>query len=194
VEGRVVKQRRRNFSLFSVALIILSLHCLALLKRANAKSHFWNDLAVVKVDEELKAPSFALKDLSGKEVKLEDYRGKLIFLNFWATWCPPCRQEMPSMERLYTEFKDRGFTMLAVDLREGTGKVKAFKEKFKLSFPILLDSDGRVGLMYGVRSIPTTYLIDREGNMIGGALGARDWASKEAFEFFEHLLNTKPDS
>ena len=190
----MVKQRRRNFSLFSVALIIFSLHCLALLKRANAKNHFWNDLAVVKVDEELKAPSFALKDLSGKEVKLEDYRGKLIFLNFWATWCPPCRQEMPSMERLYTEFKDRGLTMLAVDLREGTGKVKAFKEDFKLSFPILLDSDGRVGLMYGVRSIPTTYLIDQEGNVIGGALGTRDWASKEAFKFFEHLLNTKPDS
>lgn len=98
------------------------------------------------------------------------------------------------MERLYTEFKDRGFTMLAVDLREGTGKVKAFKEDFKLSFPILLDSDGRVGLMYGVRSIPTTYLIDQEGNVIGGALGNRDWASKEAFKFFEHLLNTKPDS
>jgi peroxiredoxin len=101
---------------------------------------------------------------------------------------------MPSMEKLYTEFKDRDFRMLAVDLREGAKKVRAFKEKFKLNFPILLDSDGSVGSMYGVRSIPTTYLIDRRGNVIGGALGARNWASKEAFEFFDHLLITKPHS
>jgi len=101
---------------------------------------------------------------------------------------------MPSMEKLYTEFKDRDFTMLAVDLREGTKKVRAFKERFKLNFPILLDYDGRVGLRYGVRSIPTTYLIDREGYVIGGALGARDWASKEVFELINQLLITKPNS
>jgi peroxiredoxin len=174
--------------------MLFSLHYPVLPKGANAENHFWDNLAVVKVDEELKAPSFTLKALNGKEVKLEDYRGKIVFLNFWATWCPPCRQEMPSMEKLFNKFKDRDFTMLAVDLREGTKKVKAFKEKFNLSFPILLDSDGRVGLMYGVRSIPTTYLIDRKGNVIGGALGARDWASKEAFELFDHLLLTKPSS
>ncbi len=83
--------------------------------------------------------------------------------------------------------------MLAVDLQEGAKKVKAFKERFKLNFPILLDSDGEVALKYGVFSIPTTYLIDREGYLIGGALGPRDWATKEAFELFDHLLITKPN-
>jgi peroxiredoxin len=98
------------------------------------------------------------------------------------------------MEKLYTEFKHRDFTILAVDLKEGTRKVRAFKERFKLTFPILLDSDGRVGSEYGVISIPTTYLIDREGYVIGGALGPRDWASKEAFELINQLLITKPSS
>jgi peroxiredoxin len=190
----MVRKYKKVFSLFSVTLIFISFHFFILLSRAKGHRHFWGDLGIVRIDEKFTAPSFTLKDLNGEEVKLEDHRGKIVFLNFWATWCPPCRDEMPSMEKLYTEFKDRDFTMLAVDLREGTKKVRAFKERFKLNFPILLDYDGRVGLRYGVRSIPTTYLIDREGYVIGGALGARDWASKEAFELINQLLITKPNS
>jgi len=184
----------RSLSVFSVALIFFFVSSLFLLKGTDAEIHFWENLGVVKIDEKLAAPSFRLKDLNGKEVKLEDHRGKIVFLNFWATWCLPCRAEMPSMEKLYTQFKDRDFIILAVDLQEGTNKVRVLKEKFGLHFPILLDSDGRVGLMYGVRSIPTTYLIDQEGYVMGGALGARNWARKEAFELIDHLLITKPDS
>ncbi len=183
-----------TFPLSLVTLFSLLLNPLILPKRAHADGHFWGALAIVKFDEKIKAPHFTLKDLNGKEVKLEDHRGKIVFINFWATWCPPCRDEMPSMEKLYTEFKERDFTMLAVDLQESAKEVRAFKERFKLNFPILLDSDGRVGSEYGVISIPTTYLIDREGYVIGGALGPRDWASKEAFELFDHLLVTKPSS
>jgi peroxiredoxin len=188
LEEQMVGRYARILSLFSVALIFVSLHSLILPKESHADGHLWGKLGIVRIDEKLTAPSFRLKDLNGKEVKLEDHRGKIVFLNFWATWCPPCRDEMPSMEKLYTEFKDRDFTILAVDLQEGTRKVRAFKEKFKLNFPILLDSDGRVGSRYVVRSIPTTYLIDREGYIIGAAWGARDWASKEAFELIDHLL------
>jgi len=194
LEEQVIRKHDRTLSVSSVALIFVSLHSLILPTRTHADRHFWGDLGVVRIDEKLAAPSFTLKDLNGKEVKLEDHRGKIVFLNFWATWCPPCREEMPSMEKLYTEFKDRDFTMLAVDLGEETGKVRAFKERFRLSFPILLDTDSRVGLRFGVWSIPTTYLIDREGHIIGVALGARDWASKEAFEMFDHLLTSKPDA
>jgi peroxiredoxin len=193
LEEPMTRNYRSILLSFSIALIPVFLNFLILSNRAHADSHFWGALAIVKFDEKLAAPSFTLKDLNGKEVKLEDHRGKIIFLNFWATWCPPCRDEMPSMEKLYTEFKKRGFTMLAVDLREGAKKVRAFKERFKLNFPILLDSDGEVALKYGVFSIPTTYLIDREGHVIGGTLGARDWASKEAFELFDHLLITTPN-
>jgi len=194
LEGKVVRKQWRSFSFFSFPLIFFSLLCFVSLNRAHAENHFWKYLGIVKIDEKLTAPSFRLKDLNGKEVKLEDHRGKIVFLNFWATWCQPCRTEMPSMEKLYTEFKDRDFTILAVDIQERAKKVRAFKEKFKLNFPILLDPDGSVGSKYGVISIPTTYLIDREGYVIGGALGARDWASKEAFEFINQLLVIKPSS
>jgi thiol-disulfide isomerase/thioredoxin len=152
------------------------------------------ELGIIKLNQKIKAPNFALEDLNGNEVKLEDFRGKIVFLNFWATWCPPCRAEMPSMEKLYFVFKDRDFAMLAVDLRENGKKVKAFKDRFKLSFPILLDLDGTTGLTYGVLSIPTTYLVDQEGYLIGGALGARDWARKEAFGLINQLLKTSPAS
>lgn len=134
------------------------------------------------------AADFTLKDLNGKEVSLSDYRGKIVFLNFWATWCPPCRQEMPSMEKLYQRFKDKDFVMLAVDLRERQSTVKDFASDYKLNFTILLDSRGKVSDTYGVRAIPTTYLINRKGKLIGKAVGARDWAGKEAFELIEHLL------
>lgn len=179
----------RTFSLLILAAHFLASYFLVLPDRTDAKGHFWDELGIVRFNERIKAPTFTLKDLDGREVTLEDHRGKIVFLNFWATWCPPCRREMPSMEKLHREFKDRGFTMLAVDLREEHSKVKAFKGKLKLSFPILLDPDGTVGLMYAVRSLPTTYLIDREGYMVGGALGARNWASKEAFELFDHLTS-----
>ncbi len=190
----MVGKLKKGFPLVLITWVFFSAYSLIFPNRTDAEIHFWENLGVVRINEKLAAPSFRLKDLNGKEVKLEDHRGKIVFLNFWATWCLPCRAEMPSMEKLYTQFKDRDFIILAVDLQEGTNKVRALKEKFELHFPILLDSDGRVGLMYGVRSIPTTYLIDREGYVMGGALGARNWARKEAFALIDHLLITKPDS
>lgn len=190
----MVGKHGRTFLLFLVPLFFVLLLSLIGWNRAHTDGHFWTELGVVKFDKELRAPTFTLKDLNGKEVKLEDHRGKIVFLNFWATWCPPCREEMPSMEKLHIEFKDRDFTMLAIDLREDAKKVRAFKERFKLNFPMLLDSDGSVGSRYGVRSIPTTYLLDGKGYIIGGALGARDWASREAFELFNYLLTAKPGS
>ena len=98
------------------------------------------------------------------------------------------------MEELYRKFKDKDFTMLAINLREDGRKVKAFKEKFGLSFPIPLDSNGAVGSDYGIASIPTTYLIDREGYVIGIALGPRDWSSRQSFGLINHLLGTPPTS
>jgi peroxiredoxin len=152
------------------------------------------ELGIVKINDKIKAPGFELKDLNGTVVRLEDLKGKVVFLNFWATWCPPCRDEMPSMEKLYTKFKGEDFTIVAIDLRESPKKVRAFKKRYRLNFPILLDTDGMTGLTYGVRSIPTTYLVDKEGHVIGGALGARDWASTEAFKLIEQLVNSSRSS
>ncbi len=183
-----MKKRRRVFFLFSITLLFAFCTFFVSLSRADASSHYMDSLGIVKFDNKLKAPDFTLKDVTGKKVSLQDYRGKIVFLNFWATWCPPCRVEMPSMERLYSEFKDKDFAMLAIDLQEAASTVKDFGEQLGLSYPLLLDSDGSVGVAYGVRSIPATYLVDRQGYLIGGALGPRDWASHESFRLINHPL------
>lgn len=180
--------------LFIIGGILLPLKPNILSERANASIHYENALGIARFKKKVKAPSFTLKDLNGNEVRLDDLRGKIVALNFWATWCPPCREEMPSMEKLYRKFKDKDFIMLAIDMREDGRKVKAFKEKFGLSFPIPLDSNGAVGSDYGIRSIPTTYFIDREGYAIGVALGARDWSSPETFGLINQLLGIPPAS
>ena len=122
---------------------------------------------------------------------LTELRGKVVFLNFWATWCPPCRVEMPSMERLYKEFKDQGLAMLAVDLQESAKEVARFMKEFRLSFPALLDTDGRVASLYKVQGLPTSILIDRSGRVTGVALGPRDWSRSEGKALISSLLDRK---
>ncbi len=136
----------------------------------------------------VEAPDFELVDLNGDRRTLGSYRGRVVFLNFWATWCPPCREEMPSMQALYEQYSDSGLAVVAVDLQESEAAVSAFAREFEITFDILLDTDGRVGAMYGIRSIPTTYIVGRDGMIVAGALGARDWASEDAFRYFEAIL------
>ena len=179
----------RNLHLISLTIGIVFLNSFVFEDRARGETHFMESLSLIRFDEKIMAQNFALKDLSGIEVHLENYRGKVIFLNFWTTWCPACLVEMPSMEKLYREFRDKDFIILAVDMQEDSETVKKFKAKFKLNFPILLDTDGVVASYYGVNAIPATYLIDHTGNLYAAALGARDWASEDAFLLIKHLLD-----
>lgn len=187
-----MQRHGRFLRVLATILVLVFLSSAISSSLAEGDVDFMDALGIIRFDKKIKAPDFSLKRLNGSEVRLEDLRGKLVFLNFWATWCPPCRAEMPSMEKLYTEFGDRDFVMLAVNLRENAERVATFKRRLELSFPILLDSDGTIGLTYGVRSIPTTYLIDQNGYLIGGALGARDWSGEEAFGLVRHLLEGPP--
>ncbi len=139
--------------------------------------------------EGTKLVDFELKDLSGKDVSLSDFEGKVVFLNFWATWCGPCRIEMPSMQEVYTLLKHRGFEIVAVNLQENRKTVQKFVDELGLTFTILLDSKGQVGSMYGARSIPTTYLINREGNVVAGSLGSREWNTQSYIDLFNRLLD-----
>ncbi len=131
---------------------------------------------------------FELESLDGSMVKLSSYKGKVVFLNFWATWCPPCIEEMPSMQKLYDHFKDRGLEMIAVNLQEDKAAVKKFFDKHGLTFTAVLDKTGRVGSQYGARNIPTTYIIDRDGFVIAGTIGGKEWYTPEMIGFFESLL------
>lgn len=135
------------------------------------------------------APELALTDLAGNTHRLSEYRGKGVLLNFWATWCVPCRTEMPSMEHAYHALKEKGLVVLAVNLDAGSrGPVNDFVKELALSFPILLDSAGTSTRTYRVFGLPTTFLIDRNGRLAGREVGARDWNRGEARKKLEALL------
>ncbi len=138
--------------------------------------------------EELQAIDFTLQDLTGRETSLNAFRGKVVFLNFWATWCGPCRAEIPSMEKLYTELKDQGFTIVAVNSQESAEQVSAFVQEMGMSFPVLLDSAGKAGATYTVRAIPTTYIIDPQGSIRGRMVGTREWYTPQIISLVKDLL------
>ncbi len=109
------------------------------------------------------APDFAARSVTGATVRLSDLRGQVVLLNFWATWCGPCRQEMPQFEQLYADRQAEGFVILAVNLREDAGTISAFGDELGLSFPLLLDETQEINILFGVAGLPVSYLIDREG-------------------------------
>ncbi|MBI3995974.1 MAG: TlpA family protein disulfide reductase [Nitrospirae bacterium] len=138
------------------------------------------------------APNFRLINLDGEDVSLIGMTGKVVFINFWATWCGPCKAEMPSMETLYQDYKDKGLEMLAVSSdMEGALVVQPFVEKLGLSYPILLDTDFRVDDKYMIQSLPTTILVDRNGVITHRIMGAWNWDSPESRNMIEKLLKTK---
>jgi len=122
------------------------------------------------------APDFVLYNLENKKLRLSDFRGKVVLLNFWACWCGPCRVEMPSMEEVYRELKDRGFEIVAVNLdRGGPEKVKRFVSDYKLTFPILLDSYGENAVRYRVAALPTSFILDPNGVIREIVIGGKNW-------------------
>ena len=162
----------------------------------SISERLFEEIGVVQIPPTPIPFDISLPDLNGMMVKFSDFKGKIVFLNFWATWCPPCRFEMPAMEKLHKKLKDKDFVMIAVDLQDPASVVKKYFKKNKLTFISLLDADGQVSGLFGVRSIPTTFILDKEGRIIGGAVGAREWNSQESVALFEHLINqeTVPSS
>ena len=147
------------------------------------------DFASAKIKEGENAPNFTLKNLEGKDVSLNEFRGKFVLINFWATWCGPCKIEMPSLETLYQKFKNKNFVMLAISNDMfGQTVVKPFVKAHKISFPILLDQRLKASNQFGVVSLPSTFMIDPNGKIIGALYGAEDWAKPSNVLYFENLL------
>jgi peroxiredoxin len=135
------------------------------------------------------APGFNLRNLNGNHDSLANYRGQVVILNFWATWCAPCRVEMPAFEALYRRYRSEGLTVLAVSIDKAADqKVKDFVEKRQLSFPVLLDTKGEAERLYPSVSIPFTYVIDQQGRVVARVDGAKNWKSEETFKAVEYLL------
>ncbi|MDR1586743.1 MAG: TlpA family protein disulfide reductase [Treponema sp.] len=131
---------------------------------------------------------FELPLLEGGRLKLSDLKGRPVFLNFWATWCGPCRSEMPSMEAVYKRLKDRGFGILAVNIGEDSEDVLPFMKRYKLSFPVALDTSSDVAVRYGIQAIPTTYIIDKRGLIVSRVVGSIDWNKPRIITAFESLF------
>lgn len=143
-----------------------------------------------------RAPDFALPDLAGGTVRLSDLRGKVVFLNFWATWCPPCKVEMPSMEALHRSLEGQDFVMLAVSVDEGgEAAVRKFLEEIPHSYRVLIDAgaagerlSSRTGKAYGITGVPETFIIDARGTIVEKIIGPADWASPGMMDYFRGLL------
>lgn len=136
------------------------------------------------------APDFELKTLEGKTVRLSELRGKkAIIINFWATWCPPCRLEMPTMQQIYSEYKAKGFEILAINIEpDAKAEIRDFMKELRLTFPVLLDSDMKVTRKYRLFGLPVSFLIDRRGIIQAKEVGYHDWIDKESRRRVESLL------
>jgi peroxiredoxin len=140
----------------------------------------------------LPAPDFVLPGLDGKQVSLGDYKGKVVFLNIWATWCPPCREEMPSMEKLYKELRGEDFEILAVSIdTAGVTAVAPFMKEFHPSFLVLLDPAGKIKNLYGTTGVPESFIINKEGRIEKIIIGPMDWATPDAVRFFRDLIQKR---
>jgi peroxiredoxin len=138
----------------------------------------------------VEAPDFTFSDLNGVKVSLAAYRGKVVMVNIWATWCPPCRQEMPSMQRLYEKFKGENFEILAVSIdSEGREAVAPFMRKMNLTFPALLDPGETIRPLYGITGVPESFIIDKKGIVVEKIIGPANWATPEVFLFFKDLIH-----
>ena len=137
------------------------------------------------------APDFTLPDPGGNRKSLKDYRGKVVFLAFWATWCEFCREEIPAIESLYRDFKGKGLEIVAVNIKDKREDALAFIKKHKISYPVLMDPEGDVGALYGAFATPTVYLIDRKGTVLARQWGPAGWNSPGARKLIAELVAQK---
>ncbi len=165
--------------------VILLLLCLP----ARAHDPALHGFKLTTFDPPFPAPEFTLNTLDSGQVTLSDYKGQFVLLNFWATWCPPCLEEMPSMDEIHQRYQDKGFTVVAVSSdEEGQSIVQPFIDKLGTTFPILLDTEKSVSGTYGAINLPLSFLLNRQGEVIAGAEGAREWASEEAISVLDELI------
>ena len=169
-----------------LVIVLVSIAILALVfGLVWMQSSKYEPLTVGKV-----APDFKLPDLNEKDIRLSDFRGKVVFLNFWATWCKPCREEMPSMEILYKNFEKDGLVILAISIDRVTTKkdIPPFVKALNLTFPILIDSWGQTDKRYKLMGVPETYIIDQQGILREKVIGPRDWTMLDNLQVVTQLL------
>ncbi len=183
---------RRENLMWGVHRIIVSLTVagtLSMMSHPALGEHPFSAAGVIKPKVRVEAPAFTLTTLDGGERSLDEFKGKVILLNFWATWCAPCRDEIPAMEALWRRFEGENFVIIAVAGDRGNmHRVGEFCRMNDVTFTVLLDPKGVVRRSYEVTALPTSYLIGRDGRIVGKILGAREWGSDDSIKLVEHLL------
>jgi peroxiredoxin len=178
---------RKKIFLYSF-FTVLFFSTLSFASERSREEHFLK-MRIQPIKGDKTAPNFYLDDLEGKRLELRNFKGKVIFINFWATWCCPCKEEMPSIERLYQKFKDKGFVFMTISVDyEGKKHVKEFIEKQDYTFSVLIDPKCKIFDLYKVTRIPTTFIIDKNLKILGKAVGPREWNSSEAISLLNSLL------
>lgn len=176
--------RRHTWKLFA----IFPLFACALAQSQMEVPELSHTMTVLKAP--VLAPAFVLKDMDGKPHALKDYRGKYLLINFWATWCPPCRREMPSLEVLYRKWREKPFMVLAINEWDDPDLVFSYMGQLNVfpTFPILFDRDGEVSQVFGVKGLPTSFLVDPEGRVIMRAVGGREFDHPDMEQTIGKLL------
>ena len=187
MKEEIQKVRRANLkSILLIFLIIISIGIIVLLQTKDSSFNLSGKPRPVKGGP---APNFTLPGLDGKMISLADFNGKVVLLNIWATWCPPCVEEMPSMEKLYQELKDEDFEILAVSIDvSGAIAVIPFMKKHKLSFPALTDTKGAIRSLYQTTGVPESFIIDKDGIIVEKVIGPRAWATPGVIRYFRSLI------
>ena len=151
----------------------------------------FSEAKVEKLRVSIDAPDFTLKELGGGKISLKELRGKIILLNFFATWWPNCQRESPSFAKLHEEFKNTDLVLLKIATKEKAQDIIKYKNEFKISSPILIDDDGVAASAYGLWNRPNTFFINREGKIVGRVVKEMDWTTKNMNNLIEHLLKEK---
>jgi len=169
----------------SVILVAIFIFAIAVILFSVKREETPKTKAVV----DLNAPGFLLSDPSGKTYTLSELKGSVVFINFWATWCPPCNEEMPSVQNLYNGFKDnKEFRMVTILYKDDYDKAMAYLRQNNYTLPVLIDREGKAAKAYGVTGVPETYIVDKQGVLRQKVIGPADWNSTEVDSFISNLL------
>lgn len=188
--SHILYGRKESFAaniMRQIRLIVIALFSIALITVSGVQAEQFLPWKVEKLIGQ-KAPAFTVKDLSGRDISLSSFTGKPILLNFWATWCPYCREERQILNSLHREYHEKGLTIIAVSTDRSPDNVKVFMKSTPMDFVLLHDHSKEAAGLYGVYSLPTSFLIDKEGVVQQKILGLRDWTEKSSKKLIEKLL------
>ena len=172
---------KKNLFLFLICLV------LPVVVQAGIPKYLARPFFIQESETPTEVSPFKLANPQGKLVTLDDYKGKLLLLNFWATWCPPCVRELPDFEKLLASLKGENFAVLGINIMESKKRVTRFISKKGMTLPVALDLKGESYPAYLVQSFPTTVIINKNGREIGRVVGIRNWASPQSINFFRNL-------